>query len=89
MASPTSALGSAYGFMKPKQQSVEVSNSSFVLQFASRRFLDSLLQADESGRKYRQLKDVEFNDNNPNDLQELMDVLPNIDLSDVMEIPKV
>ena len=87
MASPTSAVGSAYGFMKPKRQSVEVSNSSFVLQFASRRFLDNLLQADESGRKYRQLKDKEFNDNSPNDLQELMDVLPNIDLTDVMEIP--
>ena len=89
MAAPTSAVGSAYGFMKPKRQSVEVSNSSFVLQFASRRFLDNLLQADESGRKYRQLKDVEFNDNSPNDLQELMDVLPNIDLTDVMEIPKL
>ena len=89
MADPKSPTGSAYGFMKPKRQSVEVSNSSFVLQFASRRFLDNLLQADESGRKYRQLKDIEFNDNNPNDLQDLMDVLPNIDLSDVMEIPKV
>ena len=52
------------------------------------RFLDNLLQADESGRRYRQLKDVEFNDNNPNDISELMNVLPNIDLTDVMEIPK-
>ena len=35
-------------------------------------------------------KDLEFGNNNGNnDLQELMDVLPNIDLSDVMEIPKV
>ena len=113
MAASKSPMGSAYGFSKPKLQSVEVSNSSFVLQFASRRFLhllvlllllflllllllflllrflDNLLQADESGRRYRQLKDAEFNDNDPNGLQELMDVLPNIDLSDVMEIPKV
>ena len=37
MADPKSPIGSAYGFMKPKAQSVEVSNSSFVLQFASRR----------------------------------------------------
>jgi len=89
MADSKSPIGSAYGFMKPKQQSVEVSNSSFVLQFASRRFLDNLLQADESGRKYRQLKDAEFNDNDPNDLQDLMDVLPNIDVTDVMDIPRV
>ena len=89
MADSKSPIGTAYGFMKPKQQAVEVSNSSFVLQFASRRFLDNLLQSDESGRRYRQLKDVEFNENDPNDLQDLMDVLPNIDVSDVMEIPKV
>jgi peroxidase len=89
-ADPRSAVGSAYGFMKPKRQAIEVSNSSFVLQFASRRFLDNLLQSDVGGRKYRQLKDLEFGNNNGNnDLQELMDVLPNIDLSDVMEIPKV
>ncbi len=50
--------------------------------------MDNLLQADESGRRYRQLKDVEFNDNSPNDISELMNVLPNIDLTDVMEIPK-
>lgn len=89
MADSKSPVGTAYGFMKPKAQAVEVSNSSFVLQFASRRFLDNLLQSDEGGRRYRQLKDVEFNENDPNDLQDLMDVLPNIDVSDVMEIPKV
>ena len=89
MAESLSPMGSAYAFSKPKTQAVEVSNSSYVLQFASRRFLDNLLQADESGRRYRQLKDAEFNDNDPNGLQELMDVLPNIDLTDVMEIPKV
>ena len=89
MADSKSPIGTAYGFMKPKQQAVKVSNSSFVLQFASRRFLDNLLQSDEGGRRYRQLKDVEFNENDPNDLQDLMDVLPNIDVSDVMEIPKV
>ena len=89
MAESLSPMGSAYAFSKPKTQAVEVSNSSYVLQFASRRFLDNLLQADESGRRYRQLQDAEFNDNDPNGLQELMDVLPNIDLTDVMEIPKV
>jgi hypothetical protein len=90
-ADPHSAMGSAYGFMKPKRQAIEVANSSFVLQFASRRFLDNLLQSDVGGRKYRQLKDLEFGSNSGgnNELQELMDVLPNIDLSDVMEIPKV
>ena len=43
VADPKSPVGGSYAFMKPKPQSVEISNSSFVLQFASRRFLDQLL----------------------------------------------
>ena len=43
VADPKSPSGGSYAFMKPKPQSVEISNSSFVLQFASRRFLDQLL----------------------------------------------
>ncbi len=35
-AHPKSPIGSAYGFMRPKQQSVEISNTSRVLQYASR-----------------------------------------------------
>ena len=36
-----------------------------------------------------QLKDAEFGNKGIDNLRELMDVLPNIDVSDVMEIPKV
>ena len=43
IADPKSPSGGSYAFSKPKPQSVEISNSSFVLQFASRRFLDQLL----------------------------------------------
>ena len=35
------------------------------------------------------LQDAEFGHKGIGNLQELMDVLPNIDVSDVMEIPKV
>ena len=87
-ASPTSPIGSSFGFMKPKVQATEISNSSYVLQFASRRFLDQLLGGEEGKRANRQLKDAEFGNRGIGNLRELMDVLPNIDVSDVMEIPK-
>ena len=87
-ADPKSPSGSSYGFMKPKVQAAEISNSSYVLQFASRRFLDRLLGGEEGKRANRQLKDAEFGNKGIGNLRELMDVLPNIDVSDVMEIPK-
>ncbi|TRY61661.1 hypothetical protein TCAL_04392 [Tigriopus californicus] len=88
-ADPKSPTGSSYGFMKPKVQSSEISNTSFVLQFASRRFLDNLLTGEDGERRNRQLQDAEFGNKGIGNLQELMDVLPNIDVSDVMDIPKV
>lgn len=36
-------LGSAYAFSKPKAQAVKISNSSFILQFASVRFVNNFL----------------------------------------------
>lgn len=90
MADPKSPTGSAYGFMKPKLQSIEISNTSFVLQYASRRFLDTLLTGEDGSRRNnRQLQDAEFGNKGIGNVQELMDVLPNIDVSDVMDIPKV
>ena len=44
---------------------------------------------EDGKRTNRQLKDAEFGNKDISNLQELMDVLPNIDVSDVMEIPKV
>ena len=44
---------------------------------------------EDNKRANRQLKDAEFGNKDIGNLQELMDVLPNIDVSDVMEIPKV
>lgn len=60
VADPKSPVGGSYAFSKPKPQSVEISNSSFVLQFASRRFLDQLLGGEDNARANRQLKDAEF-----------------------------
>ena len=47
------------------------------------------LGGEDNKRANRQLKDAEFGNKDIGNLQELMDVLPNIDVSDVMEIPKV
>ena len=49
----------------------------------------SCLLGEDGKRTNRQLKDAEFGNKDISNLQELMDVLPNIDVSDVMEIPKV
>ena len=49
----------------------------------------STLGGEDNARANRQLKDAEFGNKDIGNLQELMDVLPNIDVSDVMEIPKV
>ncbi|XP_040565059.1 uncharacterized protein [Lepeophtheirus salmonis] len=89
IADPKSPIGSSYGFLKPKAQSIEISNSSFVLQYASRRFLNNLLDGNDATRANRQLKDAEFGNRGIGNIRELMDVLPNIDVSDVMDIPKV
>ncbi|CAB4061601.1 PXDN [Lepeophtheirus salmonis] len=48
IADPKSPIGSSYGFLKPKAQSIEISNSSFVLQYASRRFLNNLLDGNDA-----------------------------------------
>ena len=36
--------GSQFGFSRPKRQAIEISNSSFVLQFATARFASKLMQ---------------------------------------------
>ena len=36
---PHSPAGTAFGFSKPKLQALEIANTSFLLQFATRRFL--------------------------------------------------
>ncbi|XP_071514131.1 uncharacterized protein [Panulirus ornatus] len=78
-ADPKGPLGSAYAFGKPKAQSIKISNSSFILQFASVRFVNNYFSG--------QLKDTESG--SPNNVVDLMEVLPNIDVSDIMEIPSV
>ena len=55
--------------MRPKPQSSEISNTSFVLQFASRRFLDTLLAGEDGKRQNRQLKDAEFGNKGIGNLQ--------------------
>ncbi|KAG7159967.1 Chorion peroxidase-like 3 [Homarus americanus] len=78
-ADPKGPVGSAYAFGKPKAQAIKISNSSFILQFASARFVNNFFAG--------QLKD--FESGSPNNVVDLMEVLPNIDVSDIMDIPNV
>ena len=60
------------------------------MAFSSTLFkLPVFFPGEDGKRTNRQLKDAEFGNKDISNLQELMDVLPNIDVSDVMEIPKV
>lgn len=43
-ADPLSPVGTAYGFNRPKRQASEISNTSIVLQYISKRFVNSYLQ---------------------------------------------
>ncbi|GLG99518.1 Peroxidasin [Gryllus bimaculatus] len=82
-ADPLSPVGTAFGFNRPKRQAVEIANTSLILEFASARFVNSFLQShlqdQESGRSIV----------TPRDVRELMAVLPNVDLSDTLEIPRM
>ena len=42
-ADPKGAIGSAYAFNRPKRQAIQISNTSFILQFASARFVNNYL----------------------------------------------
>ncbi|KAA0192579.1 Heme binding peroxidase-1 [Hyalella azteca] len=92
-ADPQGASGSAYAFNRPKNQAIKISNTSFILQFASARFVNNFIQGNERLRTTRnidsQLKDIESGSVSPNSINDLMDVLPNIDVSDIMEIPNI
>ncbi|CAG0882057.1 unnamed protein product [Darwinula stevensoni] len=83
-ADPKSPVGSAYGFLRPKRQALQISNTSFVLQFASARFVNDLIDGKPSHSK-----DLESGSHAPQNFQELMNALPNIDVTDIMEIPQV
>nr|CAH0106290.1 unnamed protein product [Daphnia galeata] len=80
-ADPKSPVGTAFSFSRPKRQASAIANISRVLQFASKRFVNSFLNLVNQ-------KDVESQPQ-PSTLQELMKVLPNIDVSEVVDIPKV
>nr|CAD7199365.1 unnamed protein product [Timema douglasi] len=81
VADPLSPVGTAFGFNRPKRQAQEIANTSLLLQFASARFVSSYLQS--------QLQDLESARSSRVSLRELVAVLPNIDLSDTVEIPRV
>lgn len=42
-ADPHSPVGTAFGFNKPKPQALEIANTSFLLQFATARFLNGII----------------------------------------------
>ncbi|XP_063223065.1 uncharacterized protein LOC134531301 [Bacillus rossius redtenbacheri] len=80
-ADPLSPVGTAYGFNRPKRQAAQIANTSFLLQFASQRFVDSFLQS--------QLQDLEVGRSAKASLHELVALLPRVDLADTLDIPRV
>ncbi|CAG0923981.1 unnamed protein product, partial [Notodromas monacha] len=83
-ADPKSPVGTAYAFLRPKRNALRVANTSFILEFASKRFIKNFVN--EQGRP---LKDLEGDSKAPQNINDLMTSLPNIDVTDVMEIPHV
>jgi len=80
-ADPKSPVGTAFSFSRPKRQATLIANVSRVLQFASKRFVNSF-------QNLLNQKDVESRPQ-PTSLKDLMQALPSIDVSDVVDIPKV
>ncbi|GAB6023237.1 hypothetical protein CHUAL_008055 [Chamberlinius hualienensis] len=73
--------GTSSALLRPKRQAIQISNSSLILQFATQTFLNSFMQ--------EHLKDVESSTNLSVPVDELMKILPNIDVSEFVEIPQV
>ncbi|XP_059471181.1 uncharacterized protein LOC132194111 [Neocloeon triangulifer] len=82
-AHPHSPTGTAFGFNRPTIQATEIANTSLLLQFASASFVSSFLQG--------QLADPEIGHSGPapRDLKELLSLLPTVDISDEIIIPRV
>uniref|UniRef100_T1IHP0 Peroxidase n=1 Tax=Strigamia maritima TaxID=126957 RepID=T1IHP0_STRMM len=80
VASEKSPIGIHLGFVRPKREAISISNTSIVLQFASQGFVSNFLQ----GR----LKDIEYNSHSLRNVEELMKILPTVDISDFVDIPR-
>ncbi|XP_013777552.2 uncharacterized protein LOC106462198, partial [Limulus polyphemus] len=69
------------GFLRPKRQARQISNQSTVLEFASQGFVSNILSSNQ--------RDKEDSSGSPTNIKELMVALPNIDVQDFLDIPKV
>ncbi|KFM70982.1 Peroxidasin-like protein, partial [Stegodyphus mimosarum] len=77
LAGDKSPQAAHLSFLRPKRQAQLISNQSVVLEFASQNF----------AYNYRNQRDVE--DGSSNSVRDLMAALPNVDVDDLLDIPKV
>ncbi|XP_071043918.1 uncharacterized protein [Parasteatoda tepidariorum] len=80
LADSKSPQAAHLSFLRPKRQAQLISNQSVVLEFASQTFANNYLNRDQ--------RDAEFG-YSLNSVQELMSALPNVDVTDMLDIPKV
>ncbi|ODN04056.1 Peroxidasin [Orchesella cincta] len=81
-ADPHSPVGTAFGFNKPKPQALEIANTSFLLQFATVRFLNGIVGHSDD------LQDSEHSHPVTRDVREVLSTLPSIEISALTELPK-
>ncbi|CAG7820997.1 unnamed protein product [Allacma fusca] len=79
---PLSPAGTAFGFNKPKPQALEIANTSFLLQFATTRFLNGIFAQDG------ELQDSEVSPSSNRDVREILGVLSSMDISGLTDLPK-
>jgi hypothetical protein len=99
---PLSPAGTASGFSKPKNQALEIANASFLLQFATARFLSGggrylfnyfkLLMSYQEIMFYFHsgllLQDIEDSPESSRHIRELVHSLQSIDVESLTELPK-
>lgn len=81
-ADPHSPVGTAFGFNKPKPQALEIANTSFLLQFATVRFLNGIVGHSDD------LQDSEHSHPVTRDVRDVLSALPSIELTTLTDLPK-
>ncbi|KAF8790333.1 uncharacterized protein LOC129959954 isoform X2 [Argiope bruennichi] len=80
LAGSKSPQAAHLSFLRPKRQARLISNQSVVLEFASQSFASNFLNRNQRDEE----NGLAFNS-----LQDLMSALPNVDVTDLLDIPKV
>ncbi|XP_023215778.1 uncharacterized protein LOC111618468 [Centruroides sculpturatus] len=79
IAAEGSAQAAHLGFLRPKRQARLISNQSVVLELASQGFANNYFSSDQRDRE---------GGSSMNNIRELMAALPNVDVTDFIDLPK-